>query len=295
MLLSALVLASGFGKWHDPEGTRQGVRDFGCPSAWTSLVARALPALEIALAGLLLLDASSAVAAEALAILFGCFSVGMGRLLLQKKSPPCHCFGVIQSKPVTRGTLARALGLLLLAVLCRQLPTYPLTRGGTELAATALGFSITAMVFNRLAGAMRRRMPAAKLRVGQRLPAIRTTRGQWLDQMLGLDRPPLLVGTSTTCPPCQAMEEELDYWTDVLRTRLQVVQLVPNPEASEQHVPLSEQDLALLDIPTPGALLVDPSGTIKIPAVSKREMIEALIRTALKTLGRTEGTGHKFV
>ncbi|MBT9585594.1 DoxX family membrane protein [bacterium] len=283
LALSAVMLASGLGKFHDPEGTRQAVRDFGCPASWTRRVARALPALEIVLSGLLLIDATSGSATVALSLLLAVFCASMSRLLLQKKAPPCHCFGTLHSKPVTRATLARTLVLLGLSVLCGGLPTHSITGTWPRLTGTALGFGWMGTAMNRLAGAMRRRRPATRLRVGQRLPAIRSARGQWLDQLLAKDRPTMLLFTSASCPPCQDMEADVRYWAEALREKLHLVRLTTSLEATEELVPLSEEDLGLLDTPTPGAILVDPSGTIRIPAVSKRESIEAVMRTVVNT------------
>lgn len=281
LFLSAVMLASGMGKWQDPVGTRQAMRDFGCPATWTGRVARALPAVELTLAGLLLFDTTSDRAALALAVLLSLFCAGMSRLLRQRKAPPCHCFGAFHSKPVTRSTLVRTLFLLGLSLMCREWPTYSLTSTWTQWGSTALGFALSAIALHRLAGAQASRQPTRRLRTGQRLPAIRTSQGTWLDDLLARDRPTILIFTSASCPPCQQMESDLSLWSEALRDRLHFVRISIDPESIDEQVALSDRDMTLLDVATPGALLVDAAGTLLAPAVSKRDLIEALVRTAL--------------
>ncbi len=116
LVLAAVFAVAALGKLADREGLRVAVRDFGLPGALSAPVALALPLLELAIAGGLVVVDTAAWSAAAAAALLAAFCVGIARLLMRGEAPDCHCFGSAGSAPVGRGTLARNGVLLALAV-----------------------------------------------------------------------------------------------------------------------------------------------------------------------------------
>lgn len=285
LFLSVVTLVSGVAKLKDPKGTRQAVRDFGLPSQWAAAAAKVLPLSEITLAGFILVDTTSRLAALCLCGLFASFCLGLARLLREKKSPPCNCFGALHSAPVTRTTLLRTFALLVLAATCLTLPTFSLTSTLEGFLSTLLGFSLICLGTARVAERAAFRDRNKGLRVGQRLPAVRTANGDWLESLLIPGRPTLLILTSRQCAPCEELQQDLSYWTHCLESRLNIVRLTAlspdkgsNDGSKDPEIQLSLENLQFFATPTPGAILLDQSGTVQVPAVSGRQAIEALIR-----------------
>lgn len=117
VLLASVLGGAAIGKAADVAGTRSAIEDFGVPARLAGPAAVALPLIELAIAVGLLPAASAAAAAVAALVLFALFAVAIGRALRAGATPDCHCFGAIHSAPVTRATLARAVGLGALAAL----------------------------------------------------------------------------------------------------------------------------------------------------------------------------------
>ncbi len=116
LVLAAVFAVAALGKVADREGAREAVRDFGIARPLAGPIALALPLLELAIAGGVVVVDSAAWSALAAGALLLAFCVGIVRLLARGEAPDCHCFGSAGSAPVGRGTLARNAVLLGLAV-----------------------------------------------------------------------------------------------------------------------------------------------------------------------------------
>jgi peroxiredoxin/uncharacterized membrane protein YphA (DoxX/SURF4 family) len=116
-ILLALVFAvSGAAKLIDAGATRRAMRDFGVPHRLAPVAAGALPAVELAIAALVMFDATAMWAAvAAFALLLG-FSAAIAWQLARGRHPECQCFGALSAGPIGIRTLARNGGLLALAV-----------------------------------------------------------------------------------------------------------------------------------------------------------------------------------
>ncbi len=116
LVLSAVFALAGATKLLDRPGSRAAMINFGVSERWASLAASMLAASEIVIA-LLLLPSSTAwfgaVGALALLVLF---IVQIGINLAQGRTPDCHCFGQLYSRPIGRETLVRNGILALLAL-----------------------------------------------------------------------------------------------------------------------------------------------------------------------------------
>ena len=121
IVLAVVFAVAGWPKLTDPDGTVRSVRAFRLlPESVAPAFGYALPAVELALAGLLLLGLATRVAAAAVAALLVMFMVGIAAAGARGLSIDCGCFGATGAAvtdPV-RGyvlDLLRDAGLLLLA------------------------------------------------------------------------------------------------------------------------------------------------------------------------------------
>ena len=214
--LSFVTLLSGVGKLMDLEGGRQAMSDFGVPSRWVPLAARLLPKVELALGLAILIDYSAEWAAAAMALMFLLFSLALTNLVRQEKAPPCHCFGAIQSEPVSKYAVLRALGLAVAAFACFQLPNYPLTSGIGSFLSTVVGFFLVGQGIKlRLQQHQKiRGRKRGRLDQGQRLPAVQVRPGLWLESLLPEGKRTLLLFTSEKCGPCRDFKFFLSTWAE---------------------------------------------------------------------------------
>lgn len=287
--LSGITLASGVGKLVDPEGSSQAIGDFGLPSRWVGFFAIALPLAEC-LAGLALLsDATSPSASLALAAMFCAFGVGIANLLRQDKAPPCNCFGAIHSEPVSKFTLLRVTVLAALALVCYNLPVFPLVRGWAGFAILVPTYLLAGLGVKKWARKKLKDKTYRRLGVGQRIPSVRLRNGSWLQNALPDAKKSLLFLTAPDCCPCAQLKGTFSQWAPLLGEHLPVVELVAlvkdqelNPIDGITSYGIDRNSFRRFLCPTPGAILVDRNGTILEPPVSGAEQIEALIRLSLR-------------
>ena len=122
IVLAVVFAVAGWPKLTDPEGTVRSVRAFRLlPEAVAPAFGYALPAVELAIAGLLLVGLATRVAAAGAAVLLVMCMVGIAAAWARGLSIDCGCFGATGATvtdPV-RGyvlDLLRDAGLLLLAL-----------------------------------------------------------------------------------------------------------------------------------------------------------------------------------
>jgi peroxiredoxin len=115
LLLAGVLILAGLTKLADPGGSRRALLSFGAPAVLAAPLALMLPLAELAV-GLALLPAATAWwgAVGALALLL-VFAVGVAVNLARGRTPDCHCFGQLHSRPVSGGILLRNIGLAALA------------------------------------------------------------------------------------------------------------------------------------------------------------------------------------
>jgi hypothetical protein len=125
VLLSAIFLVAGVAKLADLSGSLQALRDFGVPRSLARLGV-ALPVLELAVAVALLFTRTAHYGSWGALALLLVFIAAIGINLVRGRRPDCHCFGQMQSHPISRWTLGRNLVLALaaawLVVLQRERP-----------------------------------------------------------------------------------------------------------------------------------------------------------------------------
>lgn len=103
LFVAGVFLVSGASKIAAPAPWRASLTALGLP-AWLAVP---VPAVELVVGALLLVQwQRSAVAWVAVAVL-GAFTVLLVRRLAQGQRPPCACFGSLSAKPIGAGHVAR--------------------------------------------------------------------------------------------------------------------------------------------------------------------------------------------
>ncbi len=115
LLLVAVFGVAGIAKLFDPAGSEKAFGDFGLPKFLARPMVYILPALELAIAGMLLFVTTSWFGAVGASGLFVIFTAGMLYQMAKGNAPDCHCFGQIHSEPVGVTSVLRNVAFLILA------------------------------------------------------------------------------------------------------------------------------------------------------------------------------------
>ena len=287
--LGGIFLVSGTGKLWDLPGTRQALSDFGVPDALTLRGAKSFPMLEILVGLGLFFDATYRPAALGAIVLSTLFILGIANLLRQGRTPPCHCFGAIQSAPVGIRTLIRAFFLLALSILCFCIPDSCLTPDApSRIISSAIALLIGSVASNvALWNKLQERNQHKRLDAGQRLPALKLLDDKWLNDKLEPGLPNLLILTTPECKVCQQIKDNLERWVKTVAGDLRMLELsalAPHsdpPQPTNNKCYFRDTEMGLLARGTPSAILVDSHGVILAPPALGPEQTEALLRVAL--------------
>jgi hypothetical protein len=143
-LAVAFALSAG-AKLADLPATGVALAAFGVPAP--AVTARALPAVEAALAVAVLGFPDHPAPGLAALVTVAVFTVAVARRLAQGRAVPCPCFGARGSRPVSGATLVRNLALLILAAVA-VLPAGGAAPGPAAVA-LAVTVPLTAVVLRR--------------------------------------------------------------------------------------------------------------------------------------------------
>jgi uncharacterized membrane protein YphA (DoxX/SURF4 family) len=116
IVLALVFTASGLGKLRDLPGSREAMLAFGFPTRIAPAMAWLLPVGELVIAILLILPQTRWEGGVATILLLVAFIVGIAGTMLQGRAPECHCFGQLHTEPVGWKTIARNIGLMLVAL-----------------------------------------------------------------------------------------------------------------------------------------------------------------------------------
>jgi peroxiredoxin/uncharacterized membrane protein YphA (DoxX/SURF4 family) len=114
LALAGVFALAGVAKFMDLSGAEKAGADFGIPERWAKPYAIGLSAAEILIAVFLLFTVTSFIGAVLAAWLLVIFIGGMAYQLINGRSPDCHCFGQLYSKPVSKFSIFRNVVLLVL-------------------------------------------------------------------------------------------------------------------------------------------------------------------------------------
>jgi uncharacterized membrane protein YphA (DoxX/SURF4 family)/thiol-disulfide isomerase/thioredoxin len=306
-LLVVVFVVAGVAKLADMPGSRKALEGFGLPRRLVPAGVVAVPIGEL-ITALLLIPAGTARIGALLAVaLLATFAGAIWAAMRRGQAPDCHCFGQIHSRPAGQETLVRngILGGVALFVLIGGGPSYSdwaSNSSGNRIAMAVLALLVVVLGYACFTLWQQVRRPAAghaplpTVKPGEAVADVllRTTEGKpvQLSDVIASDTPTVLVFTSATCGPCEALVPELVRWQRALDGRLAIQVIAAGEEATNQRI-AEEQGLALfLDEPataltahgipgTPGAVEVGPDGRVRTPPVAGAPAVQALIRTSL--------------
>lgn len=115
LILSIMFCVSGTAKLSDRQGTGQAFIGFGLPEGLARPLAVALPLAEVLASLILLPEATSRMGGLLALFILLAFEIGIASNLVKGRTPDCHCFGQLHSKPLSWGLFARNLVFILLA------------------------------------------------------------------------------------------------------------------------------------------------------------------------------------
>lgn len=248
--LLALVFASaGVGKIFDLSGSRKAMSDFGVPQGLVRPVAFLLPLAEIASAVFLFPEGTASWGAVAAFTLLLAFSVIIGINLLSGRTPECHCFGQLHSRPISWRLVLRNVVLAIgAAVIVWEGPGMPVTAAAGRFREMALarpllvaalviavvGFVADAIILFALfqqhgrlmlrmdkleksgGGGSSLTLPTVEgLPIGASAPPfeVSTLAGSFpLQRLLARGKPVLLIFTDPDCKPCAELLPHVAIW-----------------------------------------------------------------------------------
>lgn len=107
LLLAVVFVIAGVAKLVDLKGSREAMRGFGLPVALANPFGVLLPLVELVVAVALIPLASAWWGAVGALVLVLLFIAGIVYNLARGRTPDCHCFGQLYSKPIGWPTLVR--------------------------------------------------------------------------------------------------------------------------------------------------------------------------------------------
>jgi|1186.fasta_scaffold08596_2 hypothetical protein len=116
-LLVGVFAVAGIAKLADLEGSRDALIGFGVSERLARPGAAVVPIAELAVAFLLVFDATARVGAAAALALLAAFCIGIAGAMGRGETPDCHCAGQLHSAPADSRTLIRNGALAGLAAL----------------------------------------------------------------------------------------------------------------------------------------------------------------------------------
>jgi thiol-disulfide isomerase/thioredoxin len=304
--LSVVFGVAGIAKLLDSRGARDAVTNFGVPAQFSKTVALLLPVAELAIAVGLLLPRFERLTALSGLLLLVVFSVVIGLNLLRGRSPECHCFGQLYSKPLGWPTLVRnALFAICAGFVFLELPRAGNTKTSTGLTPldllAYLVIVLTAATLLILLMNRRKRRSAYDhqktdpqgLPVGSAAPLFDLAsyeggRGS-LKQLLAQARPLLLIFTNPHCGPCVSIFQEVGKWQRDYSNQITIV-LITQGSIKENFVNVSRNSLANVLLQeqeevgkaykatmTPTAVIVNQEGEIASTVVAGATEIRRLL------------------
>ncbi len=242
ILLAAVLLIGGLGKFTDRKASRAALTEFGVPAWAAGTLGWALIGAELVTATALLFGPWHAWAAVGALALLAIVSGAVAASLIRGRTPVCHCFGRLSRGPVGRSTLARN-GVL------AAVAAYVATSGREPALFLGFGFLFGAawLALSTAAPRARRGTEAPRF-------ALSDAGGtRWtLEALLEEARPVLLVFSQPGCGACQALLGDLQDWQTRLDDQLSIV-VVSQSRAIHAGDAVTEQ----FDY----RVLLDPGGT----------------------------------
>lgn len=295
LVVSVVLAASGVAKLADVRGSREAMLGFGLPAGLAGPAGIALPLAELTASAALVVPGVARPGAVLALVLFVSMSIAIVRLLAIGQAPDCHCFGALQSEPVSARTLIRSWTLAIAAGLV-AVHGAGASAGGAELAAP-LAAAAAAWFLARRAARHPRLFPDS-LAPGTPAPGFALPeaggRQETLEALLSRGRPAALLFVEPRCGPCKALLRDLDSWRGGLADGLSLAVVAKGEPGEIENVEeMRDLDVLLVDEEgstskaygvgaTPAAVLVGADGRVARAPAAGKDGIEALLRLALR-------------
>ncbi|MDQ3945781.1 MAG: redoxin domain-containing protein [Actinomycetota bacterium] len=252
LILAGVFATAGLGKVADRSGAQRVLGEFGLPGVLGRALSVALPGAELAVAFALIPASTSRVGAAGALTLLGAFSLAVAVNLARGRTPDCHCFGQVHTRPIGAGTLARnaVLGAASALVLLGPDGTVgawwgDLDRGDRLVAAAAGALAVVVALQGwvllhllRQQGRLVLRLDALEgmvggdagdrpgLPVGTAAPSFALP-DPWgaviiLEELLAPGRPLLLLFADPGCGPCNELFPDIARWQRDWRDRITI-------------------------------------------------------------------------
>ncbi len=309
--LSAIFGVAGVTKLFDQPGTREAVRDFGAPASLVPTLSIVLPIVELAIAVGLLFVNTTRVSALAALLMLLLFVAAIALNLARGQTHDCHCFGQLYSRPLGWPTLARNLIFAVMAgFVLWQAQTGPSPSIVNELARlnVAQWFLLGAAALSAFGGLVylhrrhqRESSTAPATPVGLALetvaPDFELTAYAGgtvsLKELLGYEKPVLLIFTNPTCGPCVILFEEIKEWQQTHSEQLTIA-LISFGTIKENFINVARNSLGQVLLQrerevaekyganvTPTAVVVNTSGKIASSLAAGADEIRGLLATVV--------------
>jgi peroxiredoxin/uncharacterized membrane protein YphA (DoxX/SURF4 family) len=274
LVLAGVFALAGVGKLADRRGAERALTEFGLPEVVGIPLARALPVAELAVAAALVWGGASRLGAAGALVLLGAFSVAVAANLTWGRTPDCHCFGQMHSRPIGAGTLARnaVLGGLSALVLLGPAGGVGGWWADLETPQRVMALAVVALAgVVALQGWILLQLLRQQGRIVLRLDAVEALAGgidagdrpglpvgapapafalpdPWgatvaLDELLARGRPVLLLFADPGCGPCNELFGDIARWQRDWRHALTVV-VISAGSAEANRAKASEHGLA---------------------------------------------------
>jgi peroxiredoxin len=307
LALAAIFVVAAIGKLTDREGARTAALALGVPAPIAALVPIGLPLVELLLAAGLLRASTAPWAGGALAVVLVAFVALVSINLIKGRRPTCHCFGTLDSAPISPWTIVRNVVLLAAAAsvaLAGHRQGADVFGGGPWVDVVAfVGLIALAVGVTRARPEEAEPDPAADpglvlnaVPVGDPAPdfVLADVDGDdvSLTSLLSGGLPVVVVFGTLRCPSCLSLMPDVEAWQREFADVLVVVYVVSGHpddarDAAErygiEHV-LVQKGQAVTDlfgvlIP-PSAVVIEPDGTMgSLPAIGPddiRELVDDL-------------------
>jgi peroxiredoxin len=307
---AAVFAFAAVGKFAEPDSVRQSLAEFGVPARFTAPGSRALPALELAVAVLVLPPSTAVAGTVAALVLLAVFTAAVLVQLRRGRRPRCSCFGA--SAPVSGWTPVRnagfaglAAGALAGSLLDPGLPgTLPAGPGlgltaGLLLAAVQLRQAVRLRALGVEVKRLRDNQPrTGGLLAGTPAPEFALPdvdgRTRTLAGLRAAGQPLVLVFVHPDCPVCTMFAMEFPYWHARSAGRLTLVP-IGGGDPDENRAWAEKFDVTGLLVQhraevaaryklltTPAAIHLDTRGRVTGPPARTLPEIRDLLTTTLE-------------
>jgi uncharacterized membrane protein YphA (DoxX/SURF4 family) len=235
LVLASVFALAGVMKLRDLERTQADFAALGLPAWIIPTVSFRLPIVELAVAGMLLIEPLAGVGAVCALGLLGLFTAAITANLVRGRRPTCACFGALTQSAISWKSVARNALLMGLAVVIIGLPnvavTLPLIDSLSSLMLITLAMAVSSatwlLLLTRQNGRLLLRVeqlergmasqaapqpaPTQPLRAGDALPPLplNDARGRPFDLRSLRGAPALLLFLDAGCSHCQTMLAQL--------------------------------------------------------------------------------------